>query len=305
MLWSALMTYDGFKGQMELGLGRAPERDRNYHLGGRSFYFFDFDDNIIFLATNIVVFNKLTGAELPLSSAEWAKSHFLIGEPGPYEEYEIRYDDQAGSFRHFRDHLPEELKRLGRERQIFVEDVAAALGFPDLQWKGPSWECFYHAAFNQRPLSLITARGHAPETLKAGIRLLVDAKILPIEPNYLSIFPVSNPTIRGELGDGDFKLSVAQLKQRAIRQSVEKAIEVYGSSPHHRFGMSDDDPKNIQLIVEEMTRLKKTYPEMSFFIIETHDGNFIKREVTLTGLGAERPDALSQLSFFGDDPTEV
>ncbi|MFN9067243.1 MAG: hypothetical protein ACK5V3_08450, partial [Bdellovibrionales bacterium] len=56
------------KGQLELGLQRAREMDRNFHLGGRSFYFFDFDDNIAFLPTPLVVFDKKTGAEHYLTS---------------------------------------------------------------------------------------------------------------------------------------------------------------------------------------------------------------------------------------------
>lgn len=292
------MAHEGFRGQLELGITRTPERDRNFHLGGRSFYFFDFDDNIIFLTTSIIVFHKDTGIELALSSGEWAQYHHTIGKSGPFKDYETRFDEKTGSFRHFRDHNPEELERLGYKRQLFVEDVATALGVPDLQWKGPSWECFYHAAFNQRPMSLITARGHDAETLKDGIRLFVKGRILPVEPNYLSIFPVSNVATRHELGDQDLKLSVAELKQRAIRASVEKAIEMYGDSPHHRFGMSDDDPKNIQLIVEEMSRLKARFRDMSFFMIETHNGNFIKHEVTADGLKNDRADALPQLSLF-------
>ncbi|MBX2988904.1 MAG: hypothetical protein KF802_13530 [Bdellovibrionaceae bacterium] len=299
------MTYDGYKGQLELGPTRSPERDRNYHLGGRSFYFFDFDDNIVFLSTSIVIFHRETGVELALSSADWARFHHTIGKAGPFRDYEIRFEDRTGSFRHFRDHEIRELERLGRRRQLFVEDVAAALDFPDLQWKGPSWECFYHAAFNQRPLSLITARGHHPDTLKQGIQLFVERRILPVEPNYLSIFPVSNVATRHELGDQELLLSVAELKQRAIRASVEKAIEVYGPSPHHRFGMSDDDPKNIQLIAEEMTRLKRRYPEMSFFMIETHDGNFVKHEINLSGSSGEKIDSLAQLSLFDKAQTEV
>lgn len=293
------MAHEGLPiGQLELGISRPRERDRNYHLGGRSFYFFDFDDNIVFLSTLIIAFHKETGQELPLSSADWAQVHHAIGKHGPYRDYEIRFDEKNGSFRNFRDRDAEELERLGARRQIFVEDVAAAVGFPDLQWKGPSWECFYHASFNQRPVSLITARGHQPQTLKDGIRLFVDRKILPVEPNYLSIFPVSHVPTRHLLGDTGLTLSVAELKQRAIRASVEQAIALYGDSPHHRFGMSDDDPKNIQLIVEEMTRLKTRYPEMSFFMIETHNGSFIKHEITSNGMRGELADSLPQLSLF-------
>jgi hypothetical protein len=287
------------KGQLELGIQRQKEQDRNHHLGGRSFYFFDFDDNIAFLSTPLILFHKENGGELAISSGDFAQHHHNIGASGPYADYKIDFDDVRGTFRNFRDHHPEELERLGSRSQIFVQDVAEALGFPDFQWKGPSWECFYHATFNQRPVSVITARGHHPDTLKDGIRLFVKSKILPMEPNYLSIFPVSHKPTRQILGDHNYSETTAELKQRAIRASVEKAIETYGYNAHHRFGMSDDDPKNIQLIAEEMTRLKARYPEMSFFMIETQNGNFVKHEIRLSGVNSLRvSENAPQLSLF-------
>ena len=51
------------KSQLELELERPLEADRNSHLGGKSFYFFDFDDNVAYLSTPIVVFHKDSGAE--------------------------------------------------------------------------------------------------------------------------------------------------------------------------------------------------------------------------------------------------
>lgn len=111
---------------------------------------------------------------------------------------------------------------------------------------------------------------------------------------------MSNKEVRKQFGDHEFKASTAELKQNAIRASVEKAIEVYGYSNHHRFGMSDDDPKNIQLIVEEMTRLKSKYPEMSFFMIETHNGDFIKHEISQHGMKSHYVhDGAEQLDLFG------
>ena len=118
-------------------------------------------------------------------------------------------------------------------------------------------------------------------------------------PNYLSLFPVSHKQTRAILGDSDFTKSVAELKQAAIRASVMMAIQTYGYSPHHRFGMSDDDPKNIQLIMEEMKRIKTTYPEMSFFMIETHEGSFVKHEIGLTHETASKmAPPISQLPLF-------
>jgi hypothetical protein len=291
--------------QLELGIQRQRELDRNHHLGGRSFYFFDFDDNIAFLATPLILFHRDTKEELAISSGDFAQFHHHIGNTGPYANFDIDYDDKAGTFRNFRDHDLQELEKATQEKtskpQMFVQDVAEMLGFPDLQWKGPSWECFYHATFNQRPVSLITARGHHPETLKEGIRLFVKGRLLPHEPNYLSLFPVNHRPTRHLLGDGEFKESTAELKQRAIRASVDQAIQTYGYSPHHRFGMSDDDPKNIELIVEEMTRLKAKFPEMCFFMIETQNGNFMKHEVKLSGIETtvgKNGESISQLSLF-------
>ncbi len=291
------------KMQFELGQTRVKEPDRNFSRGGRSFYFFDFDDNIAYLTTPLILFHKKTREELSLSSAEWALHHHSIGKNGIYSEYEIDFDDRNGTFRCFRDIELSETDRQSGKKQAFVQDIASALKDLDTVWKGPSWDCFYHAVFNQRPISVITARGHSAETLRAGIYELVKAGHLPLEPNYLSIFAVSNKQTRKDLGDTDLKMSTAELKQHAIKASVEKAIEVYGFSPHHRFGMSDDDPKNIQLIVEEMTRLKSRYPEMSFFMIETHNGSFTKHEITQHGMrtpyahdGSIQLDLFSQLT---------
>jgi len=285
-------------GQLELGETRLKEPDRNYHQGGRSFYFFDFDDNIAFLSTSLVLFHKENGEELFLSSSEWALHHAYIGKSGPYHQYDIRYDDVTGSFRNFRDLDINEVEKLAGKQQLFVQDVQAALNLPDLQWKGPSWNCFYHATFNQRPVSVITARGHSAPTIQDGIRQFIKSGHLPAEPNYLSVYAVSNKKVREHLGDFDNIASIAELKQRAIRASVEKAIEIYGYSPHHRFGMSDDDPKNIQLVVEEMARLKSAYPEMSFFMIETHGGDFIKHEITQHGMKSQYVPDDSQLELF-------
>lgn len=297
------MSEINIKGQLELGIQRTKERDRNHHLGGRSFYFFDFDDNIAFLTTPLILFHKQTGHELLISSSDFAQNHQTIGASGVYMDYALDFDDVVGTFRQFRDVDIHEMERLSGKTQFFVKDVAEALGFPDFQWKGPSWECFYHAAFNQRPVSVITARGHKPQTIKDGIRMFVNHKVLPLEPNYLSVFPVSHKATRLILGDEKLVQSTAELKQSAIRASVEQAIETYGYNAHHRFGMSDDDPKNIQLIFEEMTRLKAKYPEMSFFLIETQHGSFIKHEVLLsstksTVMAPSNTLGIPQLSLF-------
>ncbi|ATH08612.1 hypothetical protein BIY24_11850 [Halobacteriovorax marinus] len=261
--------------QLELFSERPTELDRNFHLGGKSFYFFDFDDNVATLATTIIIFHKQTGRELQLSSAEFATHHRKIGIDGVYKDFYIDFNDEKGSFRNFRD----QNFSLKDKKQRFIHDIEEALSKKDFNWKAPSWNCFFHAAHNQRPISVITARGHEPETIKKGIDLLVQDGHLTKSPNYLSIYPVSNPDIREKLSAGQESASIADLKRGAIRESVEKAIEKYGYSDHHRFGMSDDDPHNVELITEEMKSLKQDYPQMSFFVIQTFSDSFTKTEV--------------------------
>jgi hypothetical protein len=266
------------KAQLELGIRREFELDRNHAKGGRSFYFFDFDDNIAILSTPIYIFHKSTGLEISLTSREFAEASRFIGHVGPYAEYEVRLDDEQGSFRAFRDKNIDSLERIMGQKQPFVEDIMAALGLPDLEWKGPSWECFYHAVFNRRPVALITARGHHPDTVKSGISVLIERGHLPHEPNYLALFPINFPEVKKQFQKSP-QTSVAEMKQAAIRASVEKAFEVYGYNAYHRFGMSDDDPRNLELIMEEMARLKVDYPEVSFFVFDTHRGQLLKREI--------------------------
>jgi hypothetical protein len=265
--------------QMTFDFSPPKEHDRNFHLGGRSFYFFDFDDNLVFLLTPVVLFHKFDGSEIELSSGDFAKATKEIGKTGSYKDYYIDFNDETGTFRYCRDIKLNDEDVLKGKKQRFILDIEEALNHSTHVWKAPSWSSFYHATYNHRPVSIITARGHKKETIEHGIDLLVKKGHLPHTPNYLSIFPVSNLDTKKELGDLNFTKDIAELKKLAIRKSVEMAIETYGHSPFHRFGMSDDDYKNIELITEEMRSLKINYPKMTFFVIETKKDSYAKYEI--------------------------
>ena len=72
--------------------------------------------------------------------------------------------------------------------------------------------------------------------------------------------------------------SVAALKKLAIKHAFSEAIRLYGNKPH-RFGMSDDCRYNIESITEAMQDLKLQNPDISFFVIETSGGKFVKKEL--------------------------
>ncbi len=288
-------------GQMELDFHRPFEKDRNWQHGGKSFYFFDFDDNVAYLSTPIIVFNAKTGEELALSSGEFARVNRDIGKRGKFANYFMDFNDEFGSFRNFRDKDFSIAQRITGQKQSFVRDIQTALQNADETWKAPSWDCFYHATYNQRPMSVITARGHRSDTIKQGIELMVKEGHLPYSPNFLSIYAVSNPDTRIALGDETLNASVPELKKGAIRESVEQAIAEYGYSDFHRFGMSDDDPGNIELITEEMKELKRKYPKMSFFVIQTYKDGFSKTEVLenkTRNVITKKESKASQLNLF-------
>jgi len=277
--------------QIELGINRDRQPDRNFDKGGRSFYFFDLDENVFSLSTPTYIFHKETKHEIKLLAGELAKNFSDIGKRGDFKDYQIIDDDVVGSFRRFRDYKDK------KGVQPFIEDLQDAIKKIDHSWKGPSWACFYHAAFNDRPVSLITARGHAPDTIKEGIELFVRDGHLPKSPNYLSVFPVSHPEVQKELSKGSV-LSVSELKLHAVIRSVELAMQTYGENPHHRFGMSDDDPKNLEMIFEAMLTLKKRYPDNSFFVIRTGETDFVKEEVFLDHTEKHSLKIAPQLSLF-------
>ena len=69
-----------WKQQLDLELGRTPEPDRNHEMGGRSFYFFDIDDNIFSLNTPIFIFNKDTSEEVPLGTGKKIRRQLLSSD---------------------------------------------------------------------------------------------------------------------------------------------------------------------------------------------------------------------------------
>jgi hypothetical protein len=239
---------------------------------GHSFYFFDFDDNVMFLKTKVFVRNTRTRAEVALTTGEFALVYPQLGRPGRWEDFAL-FD---GTYRDFRDLPPDQL---AGGKQSFVRDVEEAVATPAQAWQAPSWDLFVYACEHQRPVSIVTARGHAPQTLQEGVRALVARGLLPCEPNYHTVFPVGNDAVRRQLGDALLDLTTPALKRLAIIQSVEQALAQYGAEPPHRFGMSDDDPQNVYLIIRAMSECKQRYLDKRFFVINTHFGEMVKLEV--------------------------
>ncbi len=266
-------------GQLPLAQWLPYKKDRNAGQGGRSFYFFDLDDNILLMDTKILLFHKETHREIEISSAELARNTKTIGKSGKYADYYVNPDDRVGSYRNFRDRKRSFRKPWKKQKQSIEKDLERAIAQPEWEWHGPSWNHFFYAVLNERPISIITARGHHPATIRRALNILYEQGHLLKKPNILSIYPVSNPAVRRSLGDPELNTPIAVLKKEALHRSVEKAFKKYGYNPHHRFGVSDDDPANIEEITATLVEIKKEYSENAFFVIDSSEGKVQKTEI--------------------------
>lgn len=232
----------------------------------QSFYFFDIDENMLHLPTRSHLLNTMTGEEKSMTQAEFDGIRGYLGVAGDWEDWAA---PPERAFREFAD---------GKDRngeEYLLRDIRRALEAGD-DWMGPSWEIFKYAVLRRRPIAIITARQHSEAVIKQGISLLKDAGKIPEDPNYLAIFGVSNTAVRKELGE---HLTTAGLKRAAIRRCVEMGLEKYGRDEAHSFGMSDDDPKNVDLITSAMLECKLDYPDKRFFVISTNRRRHVKLEV--------------------------
>lgn len=236
---------------------------------GRSFYFFDIDDNLLFLPTSIYLWNAETGKEQPVNSGEYANVAPMLGKSGKWQAWSDTRDEV---FRDFRDD-----PKATVNKQPFLKDLRKALGTS--QWKGPSWPLLVHAAKEGRAIAMVTARGHKPSTIEAGLKLLVKEGHLPAVPPILGIYTVSNPDVKKLLGVTDPAMTTASVKKLAIKHAVQTALDKHGADEPHRFGMSDDDPRNVVLAISAMRDCKLDHPKMRFFVINTNHDEFVKLEI--------------------------
>jgi hypothetical protein len=122
------------------------------------YYAFDWDDNLLEMPTEIILKSE-TDEEVGMSTADFAEYREKIAkEPFSYKGKTIAgYADNP--FRFFR--YPT------GDKQFLKDTLKAPVA--------PAWPDFVKCINGGSIFAIITARGHHPETLKAGVKLLIDA----------------------------------------------------------------------------------------------------------------------------------
>jgi uncharacterized short protein YbdD (DUF466 family) len=115
------------------------------------YYAFDWDDNIVHMPTKIMLKTE-DGDEIGMSTEDFAKYRHDLGKnPIDYKgEKIVGYAENP--FRNF---------RTEGDKEFLIDTLKAK--------KGPAFEDFKEAINNGSIFSIITARGHNPETLKQAV----------------------------------------------------------------------------------------------------------------------------------------
>lgn len=118
-------------------------------------YMKDWDDNILHMPTKIKMDKKEDGVWIPVdvSTRDFAE---LRNDP----DYRPRNNSSADAFRDFKDSEP------------FLRDVKIAL---KRKQYAPSFDDFKETLIYGDPFAINTARGHKPDILKKGVKMVIDS----------------------------------------------------------------------------------------------------------------------------------
>jgi len=112
------------------------------------YYAFDWDDNIAFMPTKIILMSE-NEEEVPMSTEEFAEHRHEIG----VEPFSFKGTTIVG-------YAPDPFRNFGvqGDKKFIIDSMVAS--------PGPSWNDFVECLNGGSVFAIITARGHNPETLK-------------------------------------------------------------------------------------------------------------------------------------------
>jgi hypothetical protein len=137
------------------GLYTTENGDENLVRPDLKYYAFDWDDNLLFMPTKIIVMSE-NEEDVPMSTEDFAEYRHKIGvEPFNYKGTTI-IGLAPNSFRNFTE---------TGDKRFVIDCMTASVG--------PAWNDFVECINGGSIFSIITARGHNPETIKESVLNLI------------------------------------------------------------------------------------------------------------------------------------
>jgi hypothetical protein len=138
-----------------------------------NYYAFDWDDNILFMPTEIIVIDE-NGEEVGIPTSEFAKyrKHLIEENPVKYKGRTIvgfpkngkGENDFNRAYSNFRDYDPD----------VFINDIKKALYTKSF---GPAYSDFIECLVHGSLFAIITARGHEKTTLRRGVEYFIENQL--------------------------------------------------------------------------------------------------------------------------------
>jgi hypothetical protein len=275
--------------------------DINYAVGDRDlkYYIFDWDDNILHMPTRIRLERLTPEGEWVPHPVSTSVFSLIRGDRTHYRPPE---GDWEQAFRDFRDINIDDENVFVRDTREAVDRVVSGRQAP-----APSFRTLRRTLREGRLFAIVTARGHSPDVLKAGVRYFIDrvfdgaerAEMLRNLRGYLACYEperlpmadaavlehyldlnryhaVMSETFRAMLRRHDFAAaSTEEGKQFAIRDFVRHVMDIArrrGIQKPISVGFSDDDVANahaVERFVE--TELAHEFPGVKFVVYYTND----------------------------------
>lgn len=213
---------------------------------------FDWDDNILFMPTNIVLFND-KNEEVIMTTEDFAIHRNYIGSDFKFsikdkkfnpngmshnlKDFHIKGDNEKNSsFREFRD----------CDNKYFLSHLKEAINNKSF---APEWENFINSLEEKKTAKntyIITARGHSPQTIYNGIKYLHRLGIIKNLVPRKNIFPVSHEKFRG------CSKNPQKVKLRIFKDILNKAHLM----DYNKVLFSDDDLSTISFIKKKIKEFR-------------------------------------------------
>jgi hypothetical protein len=279
-----------------INLEEVAERDFKY-------YIFDWDDNILHMPTKIHLERRQPDGSWELTKVSTSTFALIRNDT---ENYRPPGNNWENSFQEFRD-------LEGSTENSFLAHTRDALA-PIISGEedgAPSFHRFKDAVIEGRLFAIVTARGHAPETICKGVEYFIEYVLSEEErqtmlsnlrgymayfneyeypmsheevlANYLRInrfYGVTSPSFLQRLEhSSEEETSGAEnpeiAKQLAIKDFVGHVLKIIHTSGIEKpisFGFSDDDPRNVSAVEDYIhRRLAHEFPGVKFVVYDTSD----------------------------------
>ena len=289
----------------------------NEHVASRDYkyYIFDWDDNILHMPTRIHLEKRLPDGSWVPQAVSTSVFSVIRGDSANYRP---PAGDWERAFAEFQDTPDPRGSRFLADTEQAIRRVLDGAEPP-----GPSFTTFRRTLTEGRLFAIVTARGHASETLRRGVRRFIDLVLSPQErtammanlrgyravfdqatrfgsdaeelERYLSLnryHAVTSPDFhRRLLAGAPGPVPPETRKQVAIRDFIEHIVRVLQRTPAGArwapvsVGFSDDDPANVEAVGNYLRdELARRFPDIKFVLYDTSDPALEKgRKITVAG----------------------